>query len=130
MCLAVALAIAGCGSSSGSSGHSESSTPLALGGPTMIALAPPAAIVREGANAIAEFDQGRAVAAQSGCLACHRIGEAGNDGPGPDLTEVGARLPARAIERTLTHPTEPMPAFTHLPPAKFHALVAFLSALR
>ena len=32
---------------------------------------------------------------QSGCLACHKIGENGNDGPGPTLTEIGARLPRR-----------------------------------
>ena len=30
--------------------------------------------------------QGKLVVAQSGCLACHKIGENGNGGPGPDLT--------------------------------------------
>ncbi len=45
------------------------------------------------------------VVAQSGCAACHKFGENGNDGPGPELTEIGARLPAPAIERTLLNPT-------------------------
>ena len=35
------------------------------------------------------------VAAQSGCLACHKFGENGNDGPGPELTEIGAKIPPR-----------------------------------
>ena len=36
---------------------------------------------------------GKLVVAQSGCLACHKIGENGNDGPGPDLTDIGDKLP-------------------------------------
>src|SRR3954465_15176734 len=31
----------------------------------------------------AKYEKGKRVAAQSGCLACHKIGENGNDGPGP-----------------------------------------------
>ena len=42
----------------------------------------------------AELEAGQNVANQSGCGACHKFGEAGNPGPGADLTEVGARLPA------------------------------------
>ena len=38
---------------------------------------------------------------QSGCLACHKIGENGNDGPGPELTEIGSKLPREAIARSL-----------------------------
>src|SRR4051812_4652980 len=45
----------------------------------------------------AKYEPGKLVAAQSGCLACHKIGENGNDGPGPNLTEIGNRLPAAAI---------------------------------
>ena len=41
-----------------------------------------------------QFEAGKQVAAQSGCLACHKFGENGNDGPGPELTEIGAKLPA------------------------------------
>ena len=39
-----------------------------------------------------------------GCLACHKIGENGNDGPGPELTEIGNRLPREAIARSLAEP--------------------------
>ena len=51
------------------------------------------------------------MAAQSGCLACHKIGENGNDGPGPHLTDIGAKLAKGAIRRTLENPTAPMPSF-------------------
>jgi menaquinol-cytochrome c reductase cytochrome b/c subunit len=77
----------------------------------------------------AEYEPGKLVAAQSGCLACHKIGENGNDGPGPNLTKIGARLPAAAIRRTLENPTAPMPSYRGLPEEKKSALVAFLSQL-
>jgi len=80
--------------------------------------------------ALAQFNAGKLVAAQSGCLACHKIGDNGNDGPGPLLTKVGARLPTEAIARTLQNPTAPMPSFRNLPPNKFNALVNFLSQLK
>jgi menaquinol-cytochrome c reductase cytochrome b/c subunit len=76
-----------------------------------------------------QFEAGKLVAAQSGCLACHKIGENGNDGPGPNLTEIGNRLPAAAILRTLDNPTAPMPSFRGLPAEKKNALVAFLAQL-
>src|SRR6201990_589368 len=31
-----------------------------------------------------QYEAGKLVAAQSGCLACHKIGENGNSGPGPE----------------------------------------------
>ena len=77
-----------------------------------------------------EYEQGKLVAAQSGCLACHKIGENGNDGPGPPLTEIGERLFRQAIARTLINPTAPMPAFTEVPPEQFDAMVEFLAQLR
>jgi quinol---cytochrome c reductase cytochrome c subunit, bacillus type len=78
---------------------------------------------------IATFAGIGVIAAQSGCLACHKIGENGNDGPGPNLTEIGNRLPAAAIERTLDNPTAPMPSFRGLPAEKKTALVDFLAQL-
>ena len=48
---------------------------------------------REGKAALQQFYFGRAVVAQSGCEACHKIGDDGNDGPGPELTHIGARVP-------------------------------------
>ena len=77
-----------------------------------------------------QFEQGMQVAAQSGCLACHKFGENGNDGPGPELTEIGSKLPANAIERTLVNPSGIMPEYGNLPPEKFESLVAFLASLQ
>jgi menaquinol-cytochrome c reductase cytochrome b/c subunit len=73
---------------------------------------------------------GQQVANQSGCGACHKFGEAGNAGPGPDLSHIGSTLPSQAIARTLRNPTAPMPSYADLPPKKFNALVDYLSALR
>lgn len=73
---------------------------------------------------------GRMVTAQSGCLACHRIGNVGHDGPGPELTTIGLRLPRRGIARALTNPTAPMPSYRYLPQGKFRALVTYLSHLQ
>ena len=81
-------------------------------------------------QALAQFNAGRLVVAQSGCLACHKIGDNGNDGPGPVLTKVGARVPTEAIARTLKNPTAPMPSYRNLPPNKLTALVNFLSQLK
>ena len=78
----------------------------------------------------ASAQAGQTVVNQSGCGACHKFGEAGNSGPGTDLTHVGSRLPAQAIARTLRNPTAPMPSYQGLPPEKFEALVNYLSALR
>jgi ubiquinol-cytochrome c reductase cytochrome b subunit/menaquinol-cytochrome c reductase cytochrome b/c subunit len=73
---------------------------------------------------------GQQVANQSGCGACHKFGEAGNAGPGPDLSHIGSTLPSQAIARTLRNPTAPMPSYADLSKKKFDALVNYLSALR
>jgi menaquinol-cytochrome c reductase cytochrome b/c subunit len=78
----------------------------------------------------ANVQKGQTVANQSGCGACHKFGEAGNDGPGPELTKIGEDLPRDAIARTLRSPTAPMPSYKELPPDKFNALVDYLAALR
>jgi menaquinol-cytochrome c reductase cytochrome b/c subunit len=77
-----------------------------------------------------EYEAGKLVVAQSGCLACHKIGHNGNDGPGPDLTDIGEKLPKAAILRTLENPTAPMPSFAGLPEEKKTAMVNFLAQLR
>jgi ubiquinol-cytochrome c reductase cytochrome b subunit/menaquinol-cytochrome c reductase cytochrome b/c subunit len=100
------------------------------GSPTVIEMATPAAVVQAGGAQLAEYEAGKKVVAQSGCLACHKIGENGNAGPGPNLTHIGARLPRLAIARTLVNPTAPMPSFRNLPPQKFTAIVNFLSQLK
>jgi menaquinol-cytochrome c reductase cytochrome b/c subunit len=76
-----------------------------------------------------QYEPGKLVAAQSGCLACHKFGENGNDGPGPNLTKIGDRLPREALARTLENPTAPMPSYRDLPPEQFNALVDFLAQL-
>jgi menaquinol-cytochrome c reductase cytochrome b/c subunit len=77
-----------------------------------------------------QFEAGKEVAAQSGCLACHKIGENGNDGPGPHLTDIGDKLDRGAIRRTLENPTAPMPSFAGMPADKKTALVNFLASLK
>jgi menaquinol-cytochrome c reductase cytochrome b/c subunit len=103
------------------------------GAPTQIDMKTPPRIVAQGPAVLAQYEKGKQVVAQSGCLACHKIGENGNDGPGPQLTSVGTRLPSQAIARTLINPTAPMPSFAGLQrnqPDKFRALVAFVSQLK
>ena len=79
----------------------------------------------------AELEAGKQVAAQQGCLGCHLIGENGNT-LAPELTEIGAKLPADAIARTLSNPSGIMPAYPpeQLGQEKFDNLVRFLSSLR
>jgi mono/diheme cytochrome c family protein len=77
-----------------------------------------------------KYEEGKLIVAQSGCLACHKIGHNGNDGPGPDLTEIANVLPKAAILRTLENPTPPMPSFAGMPEEKKQAMVDFLSQLR
>jgi menaquinol-cytochrome c reductase cytochrome b/c subunit len=100
------------------------------GSPQQLDMPTPAAVVKQGPAVLAAYESGRQVAVQSGCMACHVIGENGNDGPGPDLTDIGARLPKQAIARTLINPTSPMPSFKNLPPKQFDNLVVFLSQLK
>jgi quinol---cytochrome c reductase cytochrome c subunit, bacillus type len=100
------------------------------GSPTVIEMETPAAIKQAGGATLAQYEEGKLVVAQSGCLACHKLGENGNAGPGPPLTHIGARLPGQAIARTLVNPTAPMPSFRNLPPKKFTAVVHFLEQLK
>jgi quinol---cytochrome c reductase cytochrome c subunit, bacillus type len=105
----------------------------AAGSPTTIDEPTPAAIITEGGKTLATYEAGKAAVAQSGCLACHKIGENGNGGPGPELTEIGARVGKQAIAQTLVNPTSPMPSFAKLKersPEKFNAMVEFLSQLK
>ena len=76
-----------------------------------------------------QYEAGKMAVAQSGCLACHKIGENGGT-LGPNLTHIGDRVLPGAIRRTLENPTAPMPSFRDLPPEKKTAIVNFLSSLR
>lgn len=116
----VAGALAGCG------GSSE------LGFTTVTVPPPPAAVRVQGAVAVARYERGKAMVPHYGCFACHHLGDAGNTGPGPELTHVGSRLPPAAIRRALVRPVAPMPRFDEVidDPGQLDALVAYLAALR
>lgn len=90
----------------------------------------PAAVQRAGGRELQQFQQGSSVFAQSGCEGCHELDGQGNAGPGPHLDHVGSLLSKRQLARVLDDPQLPMPSFKNLPPAKFRALVEFLSLLR
>jgi len=80
-----------------------------------------------------QYEAGKNVMASSGCLGCHRVGENGNSGPGPNLTHIASRLPRQAIARTLVNPTAPMPSYSRLQqrsPVRFNQLTDFLGSLR
>jgi ubiquinol-cytochrome c reductase cytochrome b subunit/menaquinol-cytochrome c reductase cytochrome b/c subunit len=100
------------------------------GSPNQIDMPTPARVQVLGGTTLQQFEAGKLVVAQSGCLACHKIGENGNTGPGPDLSAIGDRLPRQAIQRTLREPSAPMPSFKNLPPEKFSAAVEFLAQLK
>src|SRR5581483_990018 len=100
------------------------------GSPNSVDLRPPANLT---ASEKQTFVAGELVVGQSGCLACHVIGDNGNNGPGPPLTNEGAKSSPQAIASTLRNPTAPMPSFKSLAqnnPKKFADLVAFLSMLQ
>ena len=90
----------------------------------------PVAVKRAGGEQLVDFKSGRTVYAQSGCAACHRLGDVGNAGPGPNLTHIGSTLSTPQLEYAIIDPRAPMPSFSHLPAAKFKAVVEFLSLLR
>ena len=78
------------------------------------------------------LERGKDVAAASGCLGCHRIGENGNT-LGPNLTEIGDRLGRDAIARSLVNPPGFMPSYTDLRdenPEQFEQVVDYIASLR
>jgi quinol---cytochrome c reductase cytochrome c subunit, bacillus type len=81
----------------------------------------------------AQYEHGKSVVASVGCLGCHRLGENGNTGPGPNLTHIGSKAGRSAIARTLINPTAPMPSFSRLKeqnPKQFEELVDYLGSLK
>jgi ubiquinol-cytochrome c reductase cytochrome b subunit/menaquinol-cytochrome c reductase cytochrome b/c subunit len=97
------------------------------GSPNSVDMAPPSSLTPA---QVAVFKSGANVVGESGCLACHVIGDNGNNGPGPVLTHIAATVPKAQIASTLRNPTPPMPSFKDLPPQKFNDLVQFLSELQ
>jgi menaquinol-cytochrome c reductase cytochrome b/c subunit len=99
------------------------------GSPNQIDLATPASVIAQGPANLRTWEAGKQVVAQSGCLACHKIGHNGGT-LGPNLTAIGARLARQAIARTLVNPTAPMPPYIDLPTDKRDNLVEFLAQLK
>jgi menaquinol-cytochrome c reductase cytochrome b/c subunit len=82
-------------------------------------------------EAAADIEAGKEVVASQGCLGCHKIGENGGV-LGPELTEVGARIPAAAISRSIEVGPSFMPSYAALreeDPEKFQDMVAYLASL-
>jgi quinol-cytochrome oxidoreductase complex cytochrome b subunit len=75
------------------------------------------------------YEAGKEVVAGAGCLACHTIGENGNDGPGPELTHIARLVPRAAIVRSVEIGPGIMPSYRDLPPKKLNELADFLSSL-
>jgi len=76
-----------------------------------------------------KYEAGKEVVAGAGCLACHKLGENGNNGPGPELTHIASRIPRAAIIRSVEIGPGIMPSFRDLPPEKIEQLADFLSSL-
>jgi quinol---cytochrome c reductase cytochrome c subunit, bacillus type len=77
-----------------------------------------------------QYEAGKLVVAQSGCLACHKIGENGNGTLGPNLTQIGARIPRNAILRSLKAGPGIMPSFQNLGDEKLNQVANFLASLK
>jgi hypothetical protein len=75
------------------------------------------------------YEVGKEVVAGSGCLACHKLGENGNNGPGPELTHIAQRIPRAAIIRSVEIGPSSMPSYRDFPPKKLNELADFLSSL-
>ncbi len=97
------------------------------GSPNSVDLKPPSTLT---ASQLKTWHAGADVVGESGCLACHVLGDNGNNGPGPILTKIANTVPTEQIASTLRNPTPPMPSFKNLPPQKFNDLVYFLSTLQ
>ena len=81
----------------------------------------------------AQYEPGKNVTASSGCLGCHRVGENGNAGPGPNLTDIGDRLPARRSRRpwsTRPRRCRRTPRLQQREPQQFNELVEYLGSLK
>jgi mono/diheme cytochrome c family protein len=74
---------------------------------------------------------GKRVVAQSGCLACHKIGESGSHGSlGPNLTHIGSRASRASILAALKAGPGIMPSFQNLGKERLDAAVNYLANLK
>jgi menaquinol-cytochrome c reductase cytochrome b/c subunit len=89
----------------------------------------PTEIDMEAIDVSPQHELGAQLVVENGCLGCHQIGENGNE-IAPDLTHIGATLPAQGIERTLLNPADIMPSYEELPPEDLEEIVSFLASLQ
>ncbi|MGI8903823.1 MAG: c-type cytochrome [Solirubrobacteraceae bacterium] len=105
-------------------------TGATAGSPNEVVMAPPSQLT---AAEVTTFNAGKLVVGENGCLACHVIGQNGNNGPGPPLTHIGKMLQPGAIASTIENPTSPMPPFKRYAqqyPKAFNDMVSFLGDLQ
>ena len=76
-----------------------------------------------------QYEAGKEVVAQSGCLACHKIGENGNNGPGPGTDPHRRPHPARGDPALGRNRAGHHALLPDLPPKKLNELADFLSSL-
>lgn len=77
-----------------------------------------------------QFEQGKQIVAQQGCLACHAIGENGaHGGLGPDLSEIGTMIPRTAIKRSVAVGPGIMPSYVDLGEKDLNAVADYLASL-
>ena len=73
----------------------------------------------------------RLIVAESGCLACHAIGDAGvHGGLGPDLSDIGANVPREAIKQSVAIGPGIMPSFQGLGEENLNAVADYLASLQ
>jgi ubiquinol-cytochrome c reductase cytochrome b subunit len=73
---------------------------------------------------------GAAVFEVSGCRHCHTIHKVGGH-KGPDLSDVGKRIPKAAMRQQIVHGSKVMPAFGEvLAPDEINDLIAYLHSCR
>jgi mono/diheme cytochrome c family protein len=117
--VAVVLLAFGCGGGSSSPDQRSTSNAAVNGGP-------PAVLE---VNVPPGDESGKRIVAQSGCLACHKIGESGNGSLGPNLTRIGARESRESILRTLKAGPGIMPSFQNLGEERLSRVASFLAHL-
>lgn len=77
-----------------------------------------------------KYEQGKLITAESGCLACHSIGENGaHGGLGPDLTHIGSQIPRSAIKRSVAVGPGIMPSFEGLGEENLDKVADYLASL-
>lgn len=77
-----------------------------------------------------QYEVGRQIVAQEGCLACHAIAENGaHGGLGPDLTEIGTMVPRLAIKRSVAVGPGIMPSYQDLGEKKLNQVADYLASL-